>query len=343
MSGGGVHSCVFYDVICVENIFAAWREFRKGKRSKKDVAAFELDLEDNLFNLHQDLSNSTWKPEPYIPFYIQDPKLRKIHKASVRDRVFYQAVYRRLYHIFDPSFINDSYSSRKGKGTHAGFDRLEEFGGKVSANHTKSIFALKCDVRKFFDSIDHDILFNLLSRKVNDRKLLDILYLIIDSFHHSKGKGLPLGNVTSQIFANIYLNGLDQFAKHNLKAKYYIRYCDDFVIVHSSIDFLEKSVSVLHDFLKDELCLELHPNKIVLRKLRQGIDFLGLVSLPHYRVLRTRTKKRMLRKIDKTNRIFQAGQISKFEFKQIISSYQGTLTHCKGRKIEQKIESILKS
>jgi hypothetical protein len=248
-----------------------------------------------------------------------------------------------LYHIFDSGFIYDSYSSRKEKGTHAGFDRLERFANKVSENHTKNAFALKCDIRKFFDSIDHNILFNLLSKEVHDRRLLDILYLIIDSFNHSNGKGLPLGNVTSQIFANIYLNELDQFAKHNLKVKYYIRYCDDFVILHRSRNFLEKSIPVLFDFLQDRLCLELHPNKIVLRKLRQSIDFLGLVSLPYYCVLRTRTKKRMLRKIEKTKRLFQAEQISEAKFQQILSSYRGTLTHCKGIKISQKIETILKS
>lgn len=262
-SGGGIHGCNFHDVISVENLFHAWKKFRKGKRSKQEVAEFEFNLEENIFNLHERLISRVWKPDPYKAFYVQDPKLRKIHKASVRDRVIYQALYQGLYQAFDKSFIHDSFASRNKKGTHKGIERFEQFSRRASRNHTQPAFVLKCDIRKFFDSIDHIILTSLIKRKIKDDLLIDLLIKIIDSFHVRTGKGLPLGNVTSQIFANIYLNELDQFCKHELRVKYYIRYCDDFVIIHNSRDFLKTAVFKIQSFLAHNLKMALHPTKVV--------------------------------------------------------------------------------
>lgn len=321
---GGIHSCDFYDVISIENLFCAWKKFRKGKRSKTDVALFELNLEDNIFKLHEDLISGKWRPDSYIAFYIQDPKLRRIHKASVRDRVLYQAVYQFLYPIFDSSFIYDSYSSRDGKGIHRGVKRFAEFALKATANYTHNAFVLKCDIRKFFDSIDHTILLALIKKKCLDERLFELIEKIINSFERISDKGLPLGNVTSQIFANIYLNELDQFAKHILKARYYIRYCDDFIIIDRSKERLIEYIAKLSNFLKDKLSLELHPNKISIRKISQGIDFLGYVSLPHYCVLRTKTKRRMLKRISDNN----------------LQSYLGMLSHCKSFKLKNRISSM---
>jgi len=324
-AGGGLHGIDFRDVISIENLFEAWREFARGKRSKKDVITFELKLEDNIFRLHEDLKLNIWKPDSYTVFYVQDPKLRVIHKATVRDRVLYQAVYRSLYQTFDPGFIHDVYSSRDRKGTHAGVDRFEDFARKVTGNHTRSAFALKCDIRKFFDSIDHGILFDLICRKISDESLVRLIFQIIDSFHHTPGKGLPLGNVTSQLFANIYMNEFDQFVKHRLKVKYYIRYCDDFVILNTDRALLKGDVGRIKSFLSEKLKLDLHPRKVEIRKLIQGIDFLGYVSLPHYRVLRTRTRRRMLKKLRGN------------KDPQVLASYLGMLSHCSGRKIESQL------
>ena len=337
--GGGRHSCDFCDVISVGNLFDAWREFCRGKRSGREVAAFELRLEDNIFRLREELLAGIWKPVPYVVSLIQDPKLRTIHIADVRDRVLYQAVYRKLYDVFDPSFIHDVYSSRDRKGTHAGVKRFEEFAGKVSQNHTRSAFVLKCDIKKFFDSINHAVLLDLISRKISGRRLLGLIHVIVGSFHHSPGKGLPLGNVTSQLFANIYMNELDQFVKHKLKAKYYIRYCDDFVILDADRTVLEKSIDAIRVFLSKELTLDLHPRKVEIRKIRQGTDFLGYVSLPHYLVLRTKTKKRMFKKIRDAKKLRDAGQLSDSQSKQILASYMGMLSHCKSRKIAALLSS----
>lgn len=339
-SGGGIHSCNFYDVISIENLFRAWKKFRKGKRSKQEVVEFEFNLEENIFDLYDRLISGIWKPDPYKAFYVQDPKLRKIHKASVRDRVLYQALYRGLYQVFDESFIHDSFASRNEKGTHKGIERFEQFSRKVSRNYTQPAFVLKCDIRKFFDSIDHSILTSLTKRKIQDHLLVDLLFKIIDSFHVKPGKGLPLGNVTSQIFANIYLNELDQFCKHELKAKYYIRYCDDFVIIHDSQDFLKTSVFKIQSFLTNNLKMALHPTKVSIRRLYAGTDFLGYVSLPYYKVLRTKTKRRMLKNIEQLKRLHGQGLITEEFLEQSVQSYLGMLSHCKSEKIRNSIERL---
>lgn len=315
---------IFEQIVCVDNLLLAWKEFSRGKRSKQDVQEFEFSLEDNLFQLHKELASGKYKVDPYKAFYINDPKLRLIHKASVRDRVLFQAVYRVLYPIFDKGFFCDSFASREGKGTHAGVNRLEKFLIKASGNNKKKVWALKCDVSKFFDSIDHNILLSLIRKKINDKQTLDLLRVIIGSFEKNSGKGLPLGNVTSQLFANIYLHELDFYVKQRVKIKYYLRYCDDFVILALDNDF-EDLIAMIWDFLKSELRLELHPRKIEICSYWQGIDFLGYVLRPHHRTLRTKTKQRMLRRINEEN----------------ATSYFGILRHCRGHEIEQEARRAL--
>jgi retron-type reverse transcriptase len=330
----------FYDVICIENIFIAWRNFSVGKKSKSEVARFELKLEENLFALYEELLSETWNPKLYTKFLVCDPKLREIHKADIRDMIVYQALYQQLYQIFDPLFIFDSYSSRKMKGTHAGVERFAEFSRKVSKNYTKGGYVLKCDIKKFFDSIDHKILLKLICRKIADEKLIAIIEKVIDSFEKSMGKGLPLGNVTSQLFSNIYLNELDQFIKHALQAKYYVRYCDDFVILSDSLGFLDFCLMEIKNFCREKLQVELHPNKVEIRKLNSGTDFLGYVALPHRKVLRIKTKNRILQKIEKLRNDFGEGKISQEKLEQVIQSYLGMLKHCKGEGIQEQINRI---
>lgn len=325
-SGGGRHGLNFCDVISLDNLFLAWREFSRGKKKKQDIAGFELNLEDNIFRLHELLRDGDWVPDPYVSFRVCDPKPRTIHKASVRDRVLFQAVYRKSYQIFDPGFIFDSYSSRLGKGTHAGIERFDRFACKMTGNHRRRGFVLKCDVKRFFDTIDHGVLILLIARKIKDERMISLLRQIIFSFEKTPGKGLPLGNVTSQLFANIYLNELDQFVKHKLKVKFYIRYCDDFVILHESFDVLLARLTEIGKFLDENLRLSLHGRKVLIGKIHSGTDFLGYVSLSHRRVLRTRTKQRMFRRINSAN----------------LASYLGILSHCMGNTMKGKIFEKLK-
>ncbi len=299
-----------------------------------------MNLENNLFDLHHRLVSGTWKPDPYEAFFVHDPKLRKIHKATVRDRVLYQAVYRALYQIFDSGFIHYSFSSRNRKGTHAGMMALEHYIRKVSNNYRQSGYVLKCDIRKFFDSIDQDILLGLIRKKITDTDLILLIQKIIVSFSTVPGKGLPLGNVTSQLFANIYMNELDQYVKRELKAKYYVRYCDDFAIVSDSIQYLEKCIEDMKCFCTTKLLLDLHPHKIVLRKIHQGMDFLGYVMLPHRRVLRTHTKVRLLKKLTDLKTAVEKRTAEQEFLEQSVQSYLGMLSHCKGEKIKTQIERV---
>ena len=273
-------------------------------------------------------------------FFVNDPKLRKIHKATVRDRVLYQAVYRILYQVFDPTFIFHSYSSRDRKGTHAGIASFEKYIRQVSKNHKSSGYVVKCDIRKFFDSIDHNILLGLIEQKIKDANLLMLIRKIIDSFSTGAGKGLPLGNVTSQLFANMYMNQLDQYVKRELRAKCYIRYCDDFVIVSESNDYLQWCLEKMEKFCRAELLLDLHPRKVIFRKIHQGVDFLGYVILPHRRVIRTHTKRRLLRKLEKLKLLNDFGAIDVKFIEQSVQSYLGVLSHCKGDRIKNQIERI---
>lgn len=299
------------------------------------MALFELSLEDNLFQLYEMLKAEKWKPDSYVSFNIADPKPRVIHKASVRDRLLYQAIYRKLYPIFDPTFIYDSYSSRNYKGTHAGVKKLKYFIKRESANWRRKAFVFQCDIKKFFDSIDHQILLSLIACKVKDERLMFLIRKIVDSFSTKLGKGLPLGNVTSQLFANVYLNELDQFVKRTLGEQLYIRYCDDFLIVSGNHARLIQLVSELRSFLEERLMLNVHERKIKIRKVHWGIDFLGYVILPHRCVLRTRTKQRVIKKLKGILGKHDKSEKSLSVLKQLTDSYLSLLIHSKGKKLEK--------
>ena len=335
-----IHS-VFNKVISIENLYLAWREFRRGKTNKPDVVLFELNLEDNLFNLAQELTLGNYLPDEYCFFYVRDPKLRPIHKASVRDRVVFQAIFRQMYYIFDRRFIYDSYSCRFGKGTHAGIERLRVFLNKETNNYKEQVYVLKCDVKQFFYSIDHCILKDLIREVIQEPRLLKLIDVIIDSFHSEIGRGLPLGNVTSQLFANIYLNELDQFIKHELKCRFYIRYCDDFLILNKDKAYVSNLIPEISDFLIDKLKLNLHPGKVRIKKLTEGVDFLGYVTLSHHVVFRTKTKKRMFRRINSAINDFKQSGITEEQLTQVIQSYFGLLTHCNSHKLQGEIKSSI--
>jgi hypothetical protein len=223
------------------------------------------------------------------------------------------------------------------KGTHRAVNRLEKFCRKLSKNNYRNIFALKCDIRKFFDSVDQDILLKLIKKKIQDDNAIWLIERIIKSYQKENNKGLPLGNVTSQLFANIYLNELDQFIKHKLKIKHYIRYCDDFVILGKEKERLVATIPLISCFIKEKLKLTLHFDKVIIRKYHQGIDFLGYIALPHYRVLRTKTKKRIFNKIKIRKTQLENGLITAKSFQQSLQSYLGVLKHCKGYKIKREL------
>lgn len=289
----------FDDIISLENLLVAWQEFVKGKKNKRDVQRFGYALLDNLYDLHQDLVHRTYRHGPYRAFNISDPKPRSIHKAIVRDRVLHHAIYRMLYPFFDRTFIADSYSCRVDKGTHKALNRFRTVASRVSQNHTRTCWVLKCDITKFFASIDQNVLLGILQLFIPDHDILWLLKEVIMSFETSgkPGIGLPLGNLTSQLLVNIYLNEFDQYLKHTLKVTHYLRYADDFVLLSDNRKLLEVQIEPIRNFLHDCLQLSLHPHKVSIETSASGVDWLGWVHFPQHRILRTTTKRRMLQRI----------------------------------------------
>ncbi|MDO8467246.1 MAG: reverse transcriptase/maturase family protein [bacterium] len=256
---------------------------------------------DNILSLHEELASQQYRHGGYYQFRIADPKPRIIHKAEVRDRLAHRAIHRLLYPFFDKTFFADSFSCRVKKGTHRALNRFRAMAYQVSQNHTKTCWVLKCDIKKFFDSINHEIFLKILKKYIPNQKIIWLLENVINSFSTRSGFGLPLGNLTSQLFANIYLNEFDQFVKHKLKVKHYVRYADDFVILSGDKQQLEYLIPRIQGFLKENIGLVLHPDKLFLKTFAMGMDFLGWVHFPDHRVLRSVTKRKMFRRLKENN------------------------------------------
>src|SRR3989339_266697 len=334
----------FEDIINLENLLSAWLEFIVGKKNKKDVRFFHRDLMDNIISLHTDLKSGTYHHGDYESFFVNDPKRRHIHKASVRVRLVHHAIYRILYPFFERTFIGDSYSCRVDKGTHRAITRFRVMAYKVSRNNTRTGWVLKCDIRKFFASIDHKILLGILSEYIPDKDIMCLLGEVVGSYETDRDSsspfglarndsccgdgrrfGLPLGNLTSQLFANVYMNVFDQFVKHKLKVKYYIRYADDFVFLFEERRMLNKILIEIKNFLHNQLKLFLHKDKLFINTFSSGMDFLGWVHFFDYRTLRKNTKKRMFNRIQQNPK------------NECLQSYLGLLKHGDTFKVKKEL------
>lgn len=330
---------MFEKLTSLELLFEGWYDFRRGKRKRKDIQVFEWFLEDNIFKLQEELLSLTYTHDPYVQFHVSDPKQRCISKSSVKDRLVQQVVYTALSDVFDQTLYYHSLSSRLGKGTHLGISTLQKMIRKVSGNGTRHCYALKIDTRRFFDSIDHAILKELIRRRVLDEKALKIIDTIIDGFCVKPGVGVPLGNVTSQLFANIYLHELDTFIKHGLQERFYLRFCDDFIILSSDEHYLRMLIGVIRKFLKETLLLDLHPKKVTVRKLSQGIDFVGYVLFAKYILLRTCSRHRMQRRLREAYVQYLDGEITSASMDQRLQSYLGMLSHANQHQLAQALKN----
>ena len=323
------YKAVYEKVYSFDNLILAWREARKGKTKKDYVIEFESNLIKNLLKLQEELESRTYKPKPLVEFIIKDPKTRKISKSAFRDRVVHHALVRVIEPIFDKTFIYDSCANRIGKGNLFAVERFKQFvirvsrNGKINGwfndNQVKG-YCFKADIKHYFDEVDHEVLIRIIQRKIKDEQVIWLIkQILVNGFIE---KGMPLGNLTSQFFANVYLNELDYFVKHNLKSKYYIRYVDDFVILHSSKEQLKTWTQEINDFLRGELKLKLHPEKSRILSLSRGIDFVGFRNFYYYKLLRKRNIKKMLIKI----KLFEEGMITA---EQLFESFQGWNAYAK--------------
>lgn len=287
---------------------------------------FQANLAENLVELHGLLKNKTYIHAPYSAFNVSDPKPRNIHKAIVRDRVLHHLIYKELYWYFDSRFIYDSYSCRKNKGTHRAYERFKIFAGKVSKNNTRTCYVLKCDIKKFFASVHHETLHEILKRHIADSEMLWLIRQVVSSFHAAdEGIGLPLGNLTSQLLVNIYMHEFDMYVKQELRLKYYVRYADDFVFLSDNKEELEELLPKISGFLESKLRLRLHEHKVYIKTYGSGVDFLGWVHFPHHRTVRTTTKRKILR------------NMKGYPKPETVSSYRGLLGYGNTHKIQKRI------
>ncbi len=320
---------LYFQLISYENLEKAFKKARKGKSLKGYVIEFEKNLKENLNSLKNELGDFTYKPKPLKKFTVRDPKTRIIHASDFRDRIVHHALCNIIEPIFDKKFIYDSYANRKGKGVRQAIKRFDYFKRKISINGAKINAAdfdnvvlghvLKADIRHYFDNIGHEILIKTINRIIKDENIIWLIRQILNQHCATKGKGMPLGNLTSQFFANLYLNDLDYFVKHKLKAKYYIRYVDDFVILHNSkttlIDYKDKIEKYLIN-----LKLELHPNKSKIISVYQGVNLLGFRIFYYHKLIKKSNFKRFKRKLCQKTINLAVGDLNHADF---VSGLQG--------------------
>lgn len=336
-----------YNKICsFENILDASRKARKGKRKKNSTAVFEVNLEKEIHEIKNELALGNYKCGNYKEFFITEPKKRMISAAPYKDRVVHHALCNVIEPIFDKSFIFDSYANRKGKGTHKAILRYQFF-----SRYNK--YALKCDIKKYFPSIDHIILKNLIRKKIGCNKTISLIENIIDNSNDQESvvdyfcgddlftpferkRGLPIGNLTSQFFANIYLNPLDHFIKENLKCKCYVRYVDDFVLLgnnKSDLFLIKKSIV---DFL-EKLRIKLNEKKSMVYKTEKGVKFLGHKIFPNYRLLKKENKISFKRKINVKQKLCSENKLSLEKFIQSLNSWNAHSAFSNTIRLRRKI------
>jgi retron-type reverse transcriptase len=300
---------LYEKIVSFENLLAAYKTFRKGKRFKENVLKFEYNYETELFKLQDELINHSYAPLPPHRFFIYEPKKREIVAACVRDRVVHHALCRVIEPIFDKRFIYDTYACRLHKGTLAAIKRFERFKCRLLTHYSEDkIYILKADIQKYFENIDHHILLELMRKKIADEEVIWLIKRILG--WKSLSKGIPIGNLTSQVFANLYLSPMDQFIKHSLGFKYYIRYMDDFVLMDISKERLQKAKMEVARFLKENLRLNLHPKKQTVTPLKCGIDFLGFRIFSTHRLLRKENVKRFRRRLKRMKEQFERKEIA---------------------------------
>jgi retron-type reverse transcriptase len=326
------------EVTAFENLLLAFRKARRGKRDKPAVAAFEFDLEANVLALQTELRDGSYRPGPYASFAIQTPKRRLISAAPFRDRVVHHALMNVIGPLFERQFIFDTYANRVGKGTHAALDRCTEYLRRFA-------YVLPMDVRQFFPAVDHAILLDILGRTLADVQVMKLVTRIVaggagvqaaeyemiyfpgdDLFAVNRPRGLPIGNLTSQFWANVYLNGLDHFVKRELKCRGYVRYVDDLLL-------FADDKATLHIWRKEvmarlaELRLTVHENSAQPRPCRIGLPFLGFQVFADHRRLKRRNVVQARRRLRALRHAYRLGQIGPRQARVRVQSWLSHAAH----------------
>ncbi len=344
---------IFPKIYDFENLYIAALEAKKSKRFKDEVLKFNSNLEENLIIIQNELIHKTYKVGKYRQFYINEPKKRLIMALPFKDRVIQWAIYRNLYPIYDKQFIYDSYGCRVGKGTHKAADRLQYWLRQVDRKQQKYYY-LKLDISKYFYRVNHAILLDILRKKIEDKDLMWLLEIIVNSEDVPFGlpagmeadqcsdeeklfdTGMPIGNLTSQLFANVYLNELDQYVKHNLRIHYYIRYMDDIIILSDNKRYLHQVKEEIEIFLKEKLALDLN-KKTAIRPISCGIEFVGFRLWPTHRKLKKSGIKKIKKRIKTLQKAYGNGSMTFEKVNASMQSYFGIMKHFNSYNFKTKL------
>ncbi|MCF8457836.1 MAG: reverse transcriptase/maturase family protein [Bacteroidales bacterium] len=356
-----------------EDLFKAYYDCRKNKRNSKKALEFEIGFESKLLELYEEIIAGNYAPKPGYCFIVKKPVKREVFAPDFRDRIVHHLLFYYLSPVFEKTFINDSYSCRKGKGTHYGIKRIDHFIRSCSDNYRRDCYILKLDVQGYFMGIDRKFFFDKIKTQLDmcsesfhfDVNLvLHLLNKVIFNdatknciikghrkdwqglpaakslFNQPSGKGLPIGNLTSQLFGNIYLNEFDHFVKKDLGIRYYGRYVDDFILIHPNKKYLSSLIPPISDYLNNNLKLTLHPHKVYLQHFAKGVKYLGAVIKPNRMYVANRTLSNFYTSISKHNfiaRQHKPDKREKMEFRCCMNSYLGLLKHYKTYEMRKRI------
>lgn len=353
---------MFRKLTSFQNLYFAYKECLKRKRNTKSAQEIEPLYEKILWKIKRELEGKAWQPKPYRAFVVEKPSLREIFAADFQDRIVHHALFRIINPILEPTFIYHSYACRKRKGTHLAVKNLRK-SLRIYCQYGRQIYFLKADIKSFFTSIDKKVLIRIIKKEIKNEDVIWLVKKIVltnpakgalktgnlslfnkipnhkSLFWVSEGKGLPIGNLTSQLFANIYLNPLDQFVKHILKAKYYIRYVDDFVILNTSAKKLENYIKRIDGFLQKNLLLQLHLEKTFIKKIEEGIDFLGYVVRPDYILVRKGVVKNFKKRWGEAEGKLKKGEcLDQGLLQAAFNSYFAHFNHANSFRLKEKFK-----
>lgn len=342
---------IFSSITSLETLLIAHRRALKGKRYNKYATSFNYELISNLLKLQTELHDGTYKPLDYRKKVITEPKIRLIEAPAYRDRVVHHALHHYLSPFYEQFFIGDSYACRPGRGIHHATDRVQHF----LRNGGQNLYVCQIDISKYYASINHGRLMELLQEKIQDKDLIDLLKIIIDStdsgvehdslfapdsYYFTKGRrGIPIGNLTSQLFANIYLHHADMYAKQNLKIRHYVRYMDDILFFHHDKAQLHVWQQAMTKFLYEDLYLTINPRKIRLYPTSQGVSFVGYIIYPHYLRLRSSSVRRFKKHYHKQLCAVANDCLDPDTMRKSFASWKAHAQHASSQHLVEKLES----
>ena len=329
------HRNLYPLIYAFNNLYLAYVKARRGKRYKPEVLQFSANLERELIALYRELVNYSYRTGEYRRFTIYEPKKREVAALPFRDRVVHHALCNVVEPIFERGFIYDSYACRVGKGTHAAVDRLTEF-LRRAYRQWGGCYVLKADVAGYFPSVDHGVLMDIIRRKIACPETLALIGEILDSWNGDIGCGIPIGNLTSQLFANVYLNELDQFVKHGLRARYYVRYMDDVVVLAADKATLWGWQRKIEQFLDEALRLHLNRKTDIFPEGR-GVNFVGYRTWRTHRLLRKRSVRGIRRTLKALGAKYVGGEVGVEMISAVVASWVGHASHADTYRLRCKV------